>query len=136
MKLTINQLRRIIKEEVQKVVKTKAPKKISLRETEEEEDVAFEIPNVSSYAELADVSVKEFCDMVKQMASKYTSIEIGPANALDSGNGYSAEYDSLLAMGNRSELESLARELDMEDFGGNAQSPNSEYSFVDYIQDL
>lgn len=136
MKLTVNQLRRIIKEEVQKVVKTKTSNKRRLREALEEEDVAFEIPDVSSYAELADVPVEEFCDMVKQMASKYTSIEFGPANALDSGDGYSAEYDSLLAMGNRSELESLARELDMEDFGGNAQSPNSEYSFVDYIQDL
>ena len=66
------------------------------------------------------------------MASKYSNI--GPATALDSGDGYDAEYDSLLAMGNRSELESLARELDMEDFSGNAQSPNSEYNFVDYIK--
>ena len=34
------------------------------------------------------------------------------------------------------ELESLAPELDVEDFGGNARSASGEYSFVDYIQDL
>lgn len=136
MKLTVNKLRRIIKEEVQKVVKTKTSNKHRLREALEEEEAFFEMPDVSSYAELADMSVEDFCGMVKQMASKYDSIEFDPANALDSGDEYSADYDSLLAMGSRSELESLAGELDMEDFGGNAQSPNGEYSFVDYIQDI
>ena len=135
MKITVKQLRQIIKEETQKVFKLKTSNKHRLTEAlDDEEDVSFEIPDVSSYAELADMPVDEFCDMVKQMASKYSSIVFGPANALDSGDGYDAEYDSFLAMGNRSELESLARELDMEDFGGNAQSSNSEYSFVDYIK--
>jgi hypothetical protein len=135
MKLTVNQLRRIIKEEVQKVVKTKTSKRRSLRETLEE-DASFEIPDISSYAELADMSVEEFCDMVKEMGSKYSSIEFGPANALHTGDGYSAEYDSLLAHGNRAELEALARDLDVEDFGGNAQSASGEYSFLDFIQDI
>ena len=134
MKITVKQLRQIIKEETQKVFKLQTSNKRRLREALDEEDVSFEIPDVSSYAELADMPIDEFCDMVKQMASKYSSIGFGPANALDSGDGYDAEYDSLLAMGNRSELESLARELDMEDFGGNAQSQNSEHSFVDYIK--
>lgn len=135
MKITAKQLRQIIKEEVQKVSRSKAPNRRRLREMLEE-DASFEIQDVSSYAELADMSVEEFCDMVIQMASKYSGIEFGPANALDTGNGYSAEYDSLLAHGPRSELEALARELDMEDFGGNAQSTSSEYSFADFIQDL
>lgn len=128
-KITLGGLRKIIREELEN-----AMGKQTQYVLDDEEDVSFEIPDVSSYAELADMPVDEFCDMVKQMASKYSSIGIGPANALDSGNGYDAEYDSLLVMGNRSELKSLALELDMEDFGGNAQSQNSEHSFVDYIK--
>lgn len=134
MKLTVNQLRRIIKEEVQKVVKTKTSKRRSLRETFEE-DASLEIPDVSVHAEGAGMSVEEFCDMVKEMGSKYSSVEFGSPNALDSGDGYSAEYDSLLAMGNKSELESLARELDEELMGG-SQSIGDEDSFVNFIQDL
>jgi hypothetical protein len=134
MKLTVNQLRRIIKEEVQKVVKTKTSNKRRLREMLEE-DASLEIPDVSVHAEGAGMTVEEFCDMVKQMGSKYGSVEFGSANALDSGDGYSAEYDSLLAMGNRSELESLARELDEELMGG-AQSISDEDSFVNFVQDL
>ncbi len=134
MKLTVNQLRRIIKEEVQKVVKTKTSSKRRLREMLEE-DASFEIPDVSVHAEGAGMSVKEFCNMVMQMGRKYGSIEFGPANALDKGNGYSREYDSLLAMGSRSELESLARELDEELMGG-AQSIGEEDSFVNFVQDL
>jgi len=124
MKLTVKQLRHIIKEEVQNVMAS-----------EPLEDASLEIPDVSVHAEGAGMSVKEFCDMVRQMGRKYGSVEVGPANALDSGDGYSSEYDSLLVMGNRSDLESLARELDEELMGG-AQSIGEEDSFVNFIQDL
>ncbi len=134
MKLTVNQLRRIIKEEVQKVVKTKTSNKRRLREMLEE-DASLEIPDVSVHAEGAGMTTEEFCDMVRQMGSKYSSIEFAPPNALDSGDGYSDEYDSLYSTGNRSELESLARELDEELMGG-AQSIGEEDSFVNFVQDL
>lgn len=125
MKIKLSDLRRIIKEEVQNAIASEPL----------EEEASLEIPDVSVHAEGAGMSVEEFCDMVKQIASKYSSIEFGPVNALDSGDGYSAEYDSLLAMGNRSELESLARELDEELMGG-AQSIGEEDSFVNFVQDL
>lgn len=125
MKIKLSDLRRIIKEEVQNVMASEPL----------EEDASLEIPDVSVHAEGAGMTTEEFCDMVKQMGSKYSSVEFGPANALDTGDGYSAEYDSLLAMGNRSELESLARELDEELMGG-AQSIGEEDSFVNFIQDL
>ena len=125
MKLTVKQLRHIIKEEVQNAMASEPL----------EEDASLEIPDVSVHAEGAGMTTEEFCDMVKQMGSKYASIEFGPANALDAGDGYSAEYDSLLAMGNRSDLESLARELDEELMGG-AQSIGEEDSFVNFVQDL
>jgi len=134
MKLTVNQLRRIIKEEVQKVVRTSRSRKRSLREMMEDE-AQLEIPDVSVHAEGAGMSVDEFVDMVIGMGRKYPNIEFGPANALDTGNGYSREYDSLLAMGSRSELESLARDLD-EELQGGAQSIGDEDSFVNFVQDL
>ncbi|NBW06511.1 MAG: hypothetical protein EBR82_00620 [Caulobacteraceae bacterium] len=123
MKITVNQLRRIIKEEV---------KRSLLREMEEEADASFEIPEISVRAEGADMSVHEFVGMVKGMAKKYKSITFEPANALDKGDGYSAEYDSLLSYGSRSELKSLARDLDEELMGG-AQSISDEDSFTNYV---
>ena len=101
----------------------------------DDENASFEIPDVSVHAEGAGMTTEEFCDVVKQMASKYSSIEFGPPNALDSGDGYSDEYDSLYSLGNRSELESLARELDEELMGG-AQSIGEEDSFVNFVQDI
>jgi hypothetical protein len=133
MKLTVNQLRRIIKEEVQKVVKTS--KRRRLRETYEEADASFEIGGLWAHAEGAGMSVQEFVGMVKGMAKKYKSISFEPANALDKGDGYSAEYDSLLSYGSRSELEALAHELDEELMGG-AQSISDEDSFANYIEDI
>lgn len=124
MKLTVNQLRRIIKEEVQKVM-----------ENEEEADASFEIPDISTHAEGAGMSVPEFVGMVKGMAKKYKSISFEPANALDKGDGYSAEYDSLLSYGSRSELEALAHELDEELMGG-AQSISDEDSFANFVEDI
>lgn len=135
MKLTFNQLRRIIKEEVQKVVRSSRPRKRSLREMMEEDEAFLEIPDVSVHAEGAGMTVDEFVDMVIGMGRKYPNIEFGPANALDKGNGYSREYDSLLAQGSRSELESLARDLDDELQAG-AQSIGGEDSFVNFVQDL
>ena len=132
MKLTASQLRRIIKEEVQKVMKSS--KKRALREMVEEADASFEIPEISAHAEGSDMSVQEFVGMVKGMAKKYKTISFEPANALDKGDGYSAEYDSLLSYGSRSELESLARDLDEELMGG-AQSINDEDSFVNLVED-
>jgi len=134
MKLTVNQLRRIIKEEVQNVMKSSKTRKLSLREMAETE-ASLEIDNVSVHAEGLGMSVNQFVNMVIRMGRKYPNIEFGPANALDTGNGYSRESDSLLAQGSRSELESLARDLDNELQGG-AQSMGDDESFVNFIQDL
>lgn len=102
---------------------------------DDEDEAQFEIPDVSDRAAAAGMSVDEFVDMVIGMGKKYPNIEFGPPNALDTGNGYSSEYDSLLAMGSRSELESLAKELDEELMGG-AQSINDEDSFVNFVSDV
>ena len=131
MKLTAIQLRRIIKEEVQKVMKSS--KKRALREMVEEADASFEIPEISVHAEGSDMSVQEFVGMVKGMAKKYKTISFESEDVRDTGDGYSAVDDVLTAFGSRKELESLARELDEEFMG--AQSLHDEDSFVNGIQD-
>jgi len=125
--VTIKQLRKIIKEEIEK----------SLEGGGEEADASFEIPEISMRAEDLDMPVQEFVGMVKGMAKKYKSISFEPANALDTGDGYSEEYDSLLSYGSRSELKSLARDLDKELMSDGAQSINdNEDSFAAFIQDI
>ena len=133
-KITIKQLRKIIKEEVENAMGIGGSPGEDYDDAEES-DASFEIPEISAHAEGLDMSVPEFVDMVKGMAKKYKSITFEPANALDKGDGYSAEYDSLLSYGSRSELESLARDLDEELMGG-AQSINDEDSFVNLIEDI
>jgi hypothetical protein len=122
-KITVKQLRQIIREEVENAMGIGGSPYDA-----EEADASFEIPEISAYAEESDMSVPEFVDMVKGMAKKYKSISFEPANALDKGDGYSAEYDSLLCYGSRSELESFARELDEEINDGD--------SLVNLIEDI
>lgn len=116
MKITVNQLRRIIKEEVSKVLK-EAPMEV---------DAQLEIPDVSSQAEYMEMSPEEWSGMVKMMAKKYPGVEV---------EGYSREYDSFLVYGPRAELTALAQALDEEVMGG-AQSIGVEDSFVGFIEEI
>jgi 5-methylcytosine-specific restriction endonuclease McrBC regulatory subunit McrC len=93
MKITVNQLRRIIKEEVSRV----------LKENPMEVDAQLEIPNVSSQAAGRKMSPEEWSGMVEMMAKKYPGVEV---------EGYSREYDSFLVYGPRAELTALAQALD------------------------
>jgi hypothetical protein len=126
-KITIKQLRKIIKEEVENAMGMGGSPGEDYDDAEEI-DASLEIPEISAFAEESDMSVHEFVDMVKGMGKKYKTISFEPANALDKGDGYSEEYDSLLCYGSRSELESFARELDEEINDGD--------SLVNLIEDI
>lgn len=116
MKITVNQLRRIIKEEVSRVLK-EAPMEV---------DAQLEIPDASSQADYMGMSLKVWIDMVKMMAKKYPSVEV---------QGYSRDYDTFLIYGPRAELTALAQALDEEMMGG-AQSIDPDISFVSNIQEI
>ena len=116
MKITVNQLRRIIKEEVSKVLK-EAPMEV---------DAKLEIPDVSSQADYMEMSPEDWSHMVEMMAKKYPNVEV---------EGYSDEYDSFLVYGPSQELTALAKALDMEMMGG-AQSIGAEDSFVGFIEEI
>ena len=116
MKITVNQLRRIIKEEVSR----------ALKEAPMEVDAQLEIPDVSVHAEGMEMSPEEWSGMVKMMAKKYPGVEV---------EGYSGEYDSFVVYGPRTELTALAQALDEEVMGG-AQSVGVGESFADYIQEI
>ena len=121
MKITINQLRRIIKEEV---------KRSLLREVEEV-DAQFEIPDISVHAEGLEMSAEEYVDMVKDIARK-NKINIRFEGPEGDGDGYSQEYDSLLGYGPEAELKRFASSLDTELNG--PQSIGDEDSFVNYVE--
>jgi len=125
MKITLSQLRRIIKEEV---------KRSLLREMEEEVDASIEITDVSVHAEGLEMSVEEFVDMVKGIAQK-NMINISFEGPQGEGDGYSDEYDSLLGYGPKASLMKFARALDMELSSG-PQSMSDEDSFVNYVEEI
>ena len=129
MKLTVNQLRRIIKEEVQKVIR--ASKKHSLREAFDPLDALdgyIEIPDVTEHAEGADMDVPEFVREVQNIAKDYKSFF---------DFTYSKKDDTIGIEGYKSELKSFALELDRKfipaDRHGGGQS--IEAYFTQFIQD-
>ena len=126
MKITLPQLRRIIKEEV---------KRSLLREMEEAEeaDAFIEIPDIRAHATGSDMSVKQFCDMVRSLGQKRPSIRFEDARG--EGDGYSREYDSLHAVGSKQDLDAMAQELDDVLMGG-AQSISDEDSFTSFVDYL
>jgi len=130
MKITASQLRRIIKEEVQRTLKSQTSRKKHFREAVEEEFL-IEIPEISSHADGMEMSVDDFVRMVMALGSKYPSIKF---EAADGSEAYSEEYDTLTAFGTRADLVKFASELDEEMMGG-AQSIGSEDSFVNFIRD-
>ena len=130
MKLTVNQLRRIIKEEVSTVLRRSRTSR-RLREMQDEE-CQMEIPDVSMFAD-PEQFLATLNDVVAQLG--LSSVEFGGANALDPGDGYSEEYDSIMVYGSRGDLTALAQELHRqadEDMGG-AQSISSP-DFVSLIE--
>jgi len=131
MKITVSQLRRIIKEEVQRTLKSQTSRKKHFREAVEEEEFLIEIPEISSHADGMEMSVDDFVSMVMELGSKYPSIKF---EASDGSEAYSEEYDTLTALGTRADLVKFASELDEEMMGG-AQSIGSEDSFVNFIRD-
>ena len=133
MKITAAQLRRIIKEEVQRTLKSQTSRKKHFREAVEEEFLIdlIEIPEISSHADGMEMSVDDFVRMVMALGSKYPSIKF---EAADGSEAYSEEYDTLTAFGTRADLVKFASKLDEEMMGG-AQSIGSEDSFVNFIRD-
>ena len=118
MKITVTQLRKIIKEEVHR----------TLRENVGAVATHFmEIPNVSSH-----MRPMQFKRMVEKLAAKYPSINyLSPG--LEGGGGYSREFDSFLINGSEVDLQGLAMDLDDELMGG-AQSISPEDSFTSLIE--
>ena len=115
MKITVNQLRRIIKEEVSRVLK-EAPMEV---------DSKIEVLDVSVKAEGMEMSPEEWSGMVKMIAKKYPDVDVE----------YSSEYDSLIIYGPRVTLEELGLDLD-EKLAGSAQSIGVGESFVDLIEEI
>ena len=128
MRITASQLRTIIKEEVSRMMRSKATRRRSLREAVEP-DSFIEIPNISEMGNVADV-----INVIKKLASKYLSVSLEGV-ASPGANPYSRQSDSLHVVGERGELTSFVRELE-EEFMGGAQSMSDEdrlESMIEYF---
>ena len=125
MKLTAIQLRHIIKEEVQKVVR--ASKKRHLREAYSQRYI--EIPDVKAHATKSGMSLQSFIRTVEEIANNYESLK--------DDIEYNEEYDTIGGGGDKSELESFALELDRRfipvDIHGD--NPAIESYFEQFIKD-
>lgn len=118
MKLTSAQLRRIIKEEAQKIFKESHIC-----------DYILEIPNISQHAEGADMTAEE---LVAHIIDLGNAFDISFDTEDMYSDIYSDEYDAITAYGSRKELTRFAKMMDEELMGG-AQSIADEDSFVNGI---
>jgi len=135
MKITINQLRRIIKEEVKRSALREMPaRKMPMPTPEPEVDGQIEIPNISMIADNLEMPLKKCVTMIKGVARK-NAIVVNFEGPQGEGDGYSAEYDSLLGYGSYTSLMKFAALLDNELMGG-AQSIDDEDSFVNYVEEI
>jgi len=119
MRLTINQLRRIIKEEVSTVLRRSRPTR-RLREMQEG-GFKMEIFDALTNAQtLGHGSPEKFLLHLKELVSELglSSVEFGGANALAPGDGYSEEDDTILIYGSKEDLTELGEELNRELMGG------------------
>jgi len=133
MKITINQLRRIIKEEVKRSALREMPAR-KMPMPEPEVDGQIEIPNISEIADNLEMPLKKLVTMIKGVARK-NAIVVNFEGPQGEGDGYSAEYDSLLGYGSYTSLMKFAALLDNELMGG-AQSIDDEDSFVNYVEEI
>ena len=133
MKITINQLRRIIKEEVKRSALREMPAR-KMPMPEPEVDGQIEIPNISMIADNLEMPLKKFVIMIKGVARK-NAIVVNFEGPQGEGDGYSAEYDSLLGYGSYDSLMKFAALLDNELMGG-AQSIDDEDSFVNCVEEI
>ena len=133
MKITINQLRRIIKEEVKRSALREMPAR-KMPMPEPEVDGQIEIPNISMIADNLEMPLKKCVTMIKGVARK-NAIVVNFEGPQGEGDGYSAEYDSLLGYGSYTSLMKFAALLDNELMGG-AQSIDDEDSFVNYVEEI
>jgi len=136
MKITVNQLRKIIKEEVALVTRTIKSRR-SLSEMgatvpRQPKKYLLDLTDCSVRAEDMGMSIDDFLNHIMAIGSKYPSIVFEAPNAYDD-SPYSEEYDSLPAIGSKSDLTKFARELDQEFMGG-AQSIEEEGSLVNAIE--
>jgi len=133
MKITINQLRRIIKEEVKRSALREMPAR-KMPMPEPEVDGQIEIPNISEIADNLEMPLKKLVTMIKGVARK-NAIVVNFEGPQGEGDGYSAEYDSLLGYGSYTSLMKFAALLDNELMGG-AQSIDDEDSFVNCVEEI
>ena len=126
-KITLTQLKRIIKEEVTRTTRSRRLSEVGARQSK----YLLNLEDCSMHAEDMDMSVNEFVTHVMAIGSKYPSIEFD--NPMDPSNPYNAEYDSLSAVGSKKDLTAFARILDQEFMGG-AQSIAAADSFVNLIE--
>ena len=133
MKITINQLRRIIKEEVKRSALREMPAR-KMPMPEPEVDGQIEIPNISEIADNLEMPLKKLVTMIKGVARK-NAIVVNFEGPQGEGDGYSAEYDSLLGHGSYTSLMKFAALLDNELMGG-AQSIDDEDSFVNCVEEI
>lgn len=120
MRITIRQLRKIIKEEVRRIVE--AP--------EVDDDSAeyfIEINNITGHAESMGASVEEFVDWLQGVLESFPTPTV-----VDEGS-YSPESDSWIAYGSYEKLKEFADTLDTEMMSG-AQAISDEDSFANAIK--
>ena len=114
MRITVNQLKRIIREEVGRTLGRG-------RRLAEAEDIDggwfISIPDVSVRAKCVGMTVDAFVQFVGGLAAKHNlkADEDGDMRGIEvDEGGYSKEYDSLMFYGSQADLTAFAEALDAE----------------------